>query len=168
MPRGLAENLSFFARHGLDGDKANLVAVDYPQRTVNVYFEPPTECLEPKAILSMLREIDLPEPSEQMLTLGQQAFGIYVTLSWDSPKIERFCFAVMVPDPMALPIRIEPKIERFLNSVQGDGADGRFIYYAAVSSTDVEHYKLQSYYRWQARMLNQMLLADSGEIASRH
>jgi hypothetical protein len=66
---------------------------------------------------------------------------------------------------MALPIRIEPKIEQFLKSVQCDGADGRFIYYAAVSSTDVEHYKLQSYYRWQAQMLNQMLLADSGEIA---
>lgn len=162
MPRSLAENLGFFARHGLDGDKVNLVAIDYPQRTVNVYFgKLPTEFLEPKTILSMLREINLPKPSEQMLKLGQQAFGIYVTLNWDSPKIERFCFAVMVPDPMAIPIRIEPKIERFLKSVQCDGADGRFIYYAAVSSTDVEHYKLQSYYRWQARMLNQMLLADS-------
>lgn len=167
MPRGLAENLSFFARHGLDGDKVNLVAIDYPQRTVNVYLgPPPTECLEPKNIRSMLREIDLPKPSEQMLKLGQQAFGIYVTLSWDSPKIERFCFAVMAPNPMALPIRIAPEIERFLKSFQCDGADGRFIYYAAVSSTDVEHYKLQSYYRWQARMLNQMLLADSGSPAS--
>src|SRR5215470_7429422 len=36
MPRGLAENLSFFARHGLDDDKVNLVAVDYPKRTVNL------------------------------------------------------------------------------------------------------------------------------------
>jgi len=50
-----------------------------------------------------------------------------------------------------------------LNSVQGDGADGRFIYYAAVSSDDNEHHKLQSYYKWRPRMLDQMLLSDSVE-----
>jgi hypothetical protein len=162
MPCSLAENVSFFARHGLD-DKASLIGIDYQHRTVNVYFgELPAECLEPKTILSMHREIELPDPSEQMIKLGQQAFGIYVTLSWDSSKIERICFAVMTPDPMALPVRLEPKIEQFVRSVPYGAADRKFVY-AATSSTGGEYYKLQSYYQWRPRILNLMQLSDSIE-----
>lgn len=164
MPRSLAENYSFFARHGLDGSKVNVFGIDYRHRTVNLYFGGlPAECLEPKTIRSMLREIGLPDPGEQMLKLGQQAFGIYVTLSWDSSKIERFCFSVMTSDSMALPVRIEPKIEKFLGSIPRDAADGRFIYYAGMSSTGEENFKLQSYYKWQSRMQDQMLLSDSAD-----
>jgi hypothetical protein len=162
MPHSLAENISFFARHGLD-DKASLIGIDYPHRTVNVYFgEPPAECFEPKTIQSMLREIELPDPSEQMLKLGQEAFGIYVTLSWDSPKIERICIAVMTQDPMALPVRLEPKIEQFVRSAPRADADPRFVY-AVTSSPDGEYYKLQSYYQWRPQMLDLMLLSDSIE-----
>jgi hypothetical protein len=141
MPRSLAENVSFFARHGL-GDKASLIGIDYPHKTVNVYFTGlPAECGEPKTILSMLHEIELPDPSEQMLKLGQKAFAIYFTLSWDSSKIERICFAILTPDPMALPVRLEPKIEQFVRSVPYAAADRKFIF-GAVSSADGEYYKL--------------------------
>jgi hypothetical protein len=164
MPRSLAENFGFFARHGLDGDKVNVFGIDYKHRTVNVYFGGlPAGCLEPKTIQSMLREIELPDPSERMLKLGQKAFGIYTTLSWDSSRIERFCFAVMTPDSTALPVRIEPEIEQFLRSVPYGAADSGFVYYAAVSSAGEENYKLQSYYKWQPRMLDQMLLSDSSK-----
>jgi Aromatic prenyltransferase Orf2 len=162
MPRGLAENFSFFARHGLAGDKVNVFGVDYRERTANVYFGGlPAECLEPKNVRSMHRELGLPDPSEQMLKLARQAFGIYVTLGWDSSNVERLCFAVMPSDAGALPVRIAPEIEKFLESVPYGADDRRFIYYAAVSSSGEEYYKLQSYYRWQSRMLNQMLLSDS-------
>jgi hypothetical protein len=164
MPSSLSENLDFFARHGLDGDKVNVFGIDYRNRTVNLYFGGlPAECLEPQTIVSMLKEVEMPDPSERMLKLGQQAFGIYTTLSWDSPKIERFCFSVMAPNTTALPIPIEPKIEKFLSSVPYSAADGRFIYYAGVSSTGEENFKLQSYYKWQDRMQDQMLLSDSDE-----
>jgi hypothetical protein len=158
MPCSLAENVSFFTRHGLD-DKATLVGIDYQHRTVNVYLGTPPERFEPKAILSMLREIELPDPSEQMLKLAQEAFGIYATLSWDSSKIERITFAVMTPDPMALPVQLEPKIERFVRSIPYGAEDRKFVYAVALS-TDGEYYKLQSYYRWRPRMLDVMLLSD--------
>jgi len=161
MPRSLAENLCFFARHGLD--EVSVLGIDYRHRTVNVYFGAlPAECREPKTILSMLREIELPDPSERLLKLGQQAFGIYATLSWDSSRVERICFAVMTPDSTALPVRIEPKIEQFLRRVPCGVADSGLVYAAALSSTGEENYKLQSYYRWQPRILEQMLLSDSG------
>lgn len=164
MPRSLAENVGFFARHGLD-DKVSLIGIDYPHKTVNVYFgSAPSECFKPETMLSMLREIGLPDPSEQMLKLGQEAFGIYVTLNWDSLKIERICFAVMTPDPMSLPTRLEAQIEQFIRNVpyNYDAADRRFVY-AVTSAATGEYYKLQSYYQWSPRMLNLMLLSDSVE-----
>ncbi|SCL32322.1 Aromatic prenyltransferase Orf2 [Micromonospora pallida] len=164
MPRSLAENVSFFARHDLD-DKASLIGIDYPHRTVNVYFgEAPAECFEPKNIRSMLREVELPEPTEQLLRLGQESFGIYATLRWDSPKIERITFATMTPDPTTLPVALEPEIERFVKNApyDYDAADRRFVY-AVTSSTAGEYYKLQSYYRWRPQMLDLMLLSESVE-----
>jgi hypothetical protein len=162
MPRSLAENLSFFARHGLD--EVNVLGIDYKHSTVNVYFGAlPAECREPKTILSMLREIELPDPSEQLVRLGQQAFGIYATLSWDSSRIERICFAVRTPDSTALPVRIEPKIEQFLSRVPRGVADSGLVYAAALSSAGEENYKLQSYYKWQPRVLEHMLLSDSSK-----
>ncbi|MEK8108303.1 aromatic prenyltransferase [Micromonospora sp. M12] len=59
----------------------------------------------PDSVRSMLREVDQAEPSAQMLELGQRAFGIYVTVNWDSPKVERVCFAVATADPAELRCR---------------------------------------------------------------
>ena len=162
MPRSLAENVDFFARHDLE-DKASLIGIDYRHRTLNIYFgEPPAECFEPKTVISMLREIGLPDPSEQMLRLGQEAFGIYVTLSWDSLTVQRLCLAVMTQDPTSLSTRLDPKIEHFAKNAPCAAADRRFVY-AVTSSPDGEYNKLQSYYQWRPQMLNLMLLSDSTE-----
>ncbi|GAA2102328.1 aromatic prenyltransferase [Actinomadura alba] len=148
MPRSLAENFNFFARHGLD-ERVGAIAIDYPHRTVNVYFnEVPAECFESKTVVPMLREIGLPEPSEQMLKLGQEAFGLYVTLSWDSSKIERFCFGVTTTDLTTLPVRIEPEIEQFVKSVRHGDGDRKFVYGVA-SSPEGEYYKLESHLKWK-------------------
>jgi hypothetical protein len=159
MPRGLGESLDFFARHGL-GDTAGLLGIDYRNRTVNVYFgEQPPECFAPDAIRAMLREVEQAEPSEQMLTLGQRAFGIYVTLSWDSPKLERICFAVATANPTELPVRLDAKVERFVRHVLHSQDDPRFVY-AVASQPDGEYYKLQSYYRWRPEVMDIMQLSD--------
>jgi 6-linalyl-2-O,3-dimethylflaviolin/7-geranyloxy-5-hydroxy-2-methoxy-3-methylnaphthalene-1,4-dione synthase len=160
MPHSLGENIDFFARHSL-GDKAGLLGIDYRNRTVNVYFgEQPAECFERQTIRSMLREIEQADPSEQMLKLSQQAFGIYVTLNWDSPKLERICFAVATSDPAELPVRLTPEIERFVKHVRHSEA-GRKLVYAVASSPEGEYYKLQSYYRWRPEIEGIMQLSDS-------
>src|SRR3569833_46546 len=159
MPRSLGENADFFTRHRL-GDKAGLLGIDYRHRTVNVYFgEQPAECFEPKTIRSMLREVEQAEPREQMLALAQQGFGIYVTLNWDSPTIERICFAVATPDPTRLSITLDQKLERIVRHVQRSESGRKFVY-AVASSPDGEYYKLQSYYRWRPSVLDIMQLSD--------
>ncbi|HEY0640308.1 MAG TPA: aromatic prenyltransferase [Pseudonocardiaceae bacterium] len=162
MPRSLAGNLGFFTDRRVQ-DRVSLVGIDYARRTANVYFgELPAGCLEPEAVVSMHREIGLPDPSDRMLEFGRQAFGFYVTLSWDSPRIERISFSVMTPDPLALPVQLDPTIEHFLKSVPY-GTDGPKIVYAAMTSAGEEYYKLQSYYQWRSQILHFMQLAKAGE-----
>jgi hypothetical protein len=158
MPCSLAENADFLARYGLDG-KVSLTGIDYQSRTVNVYFgELPAECLEPKAITSMLRDMGLPAPSEQLLKVGQHAFNIYVTLGWDSPAVERICFSAMTPDPVAdFSARLDPRIERFAKNHPYLHAEvGRRFLYAVASAADGEYYKLASFYKWPPAVLDLM------------
>jgi hypothetical protein len=152
MPRSLAENASSLARHGLD-DKITFVGIDYENRTMNLYFHGfPAECLEPEGILSMLREIGLPEPTEQMLAFIQKSFAIYPTLSWDSSKIERICFAVITTDPMEFPARIEPEIGKFARNAPYAYAGERVLVYGSTLSSSGEYHKLGSYYQTAPEM----------------
>ncbi|GAB2829625.1 hypothetical protein GCM10027176_37440 [Actinoallomurus bryophytorum] len=155
MPRGLGEHLGLSDRYGLS-NKTGCVAIDYPGRTVNIYYgETFPDGIEREVILSLLRETGQQAPSEQMLRFAQAAFGIYITLSWDSPKIKRVCFAAMTPDPMRLPIPLDPKIEGFVRHMQDTGTEGKFVCGVA-SSPRGEYYKLQAYYQWRPWMVDLM------------
>ncbi|MFC8823733.1 aromatic prenyltransferase [Streptomyces sp. NPDC057137] len=149
MPRSLGESLDFIARHGL-GDTVGLLGIDYRNRTVNIYFgEPPAGGIAPESVRAMLREVDQAEPSEQMLRLGRRAFGVYVTLDWDSPVIERIAFAVVTTDPASLPVELDERIGLFVRHVRRADPDTKFVY-AVASQPDGEYYKLQAYYRWDS------------------
>jgi 6-linalyl-2-O,3-dimethylflaviolin/7-geranyloxy-5-hydroxy-2-methoxy-3-methylnaphthalene-1,4-dione synthase len=155
MPGNLCEYIDLFARYGM-GEKASCVGIDYPDRTVNIYFTGTSvECFERRNVLSMLRETQQPDPSERMLKLAEAAFGVYATLSWDSPKIERICFAAMAADPTTLPIPIEPRIEKFVQRMQSAGPESKFVC-AVASSPRGEYYKLQAYYQWRPWIVDLM------------
>jgi hypothetical protein len=145
MPPSLAENASFLAQHGVDGNVVGLTAINYQHRTVNVYFGGLR--LEQESILSLLRGMGMPEPGERALELMQKAFAIYPTFSWDSPKINRICFAVVSQDPLAVPTRFEPGIEQFVNSAPHTYAGKRILVYGFTFAPDEEYYTLQSYYQ---------------------
>jgi hypothetical protein len=148
MPRSLAENADFFARHGM-ADKVNVIGIDYGHRTVNVYLGAPAECYEPKTIRSILRELGMAEPSEQMLKLGEKSFGLYITLSWESSKIERICYAVTATDLASLPIPVEPEIAQFAKSIPYGAAERKFVYGIALTP-EGEYHKLEAHLKWQA------------------
>lgn len=157
LPLSVAGNLDFFTRYGL-ADRVSLVGIDYPHRSLNLYFgAAPAEVFEAGGIKSILRDAVLPEPSERLLRLGAQAFGIYATLSWESPKIERITIAAMTPDPTMLPVRIEPAIEDFVKNAPYSTDDRQFVY-AITSAPGGEYHKLQSYYAWQSQVENTLLV----------
>lgn len=146
MPRSVSDNVGLFHRHGLHGN-VGLVGIDYEHRTINLYFvELPREFYEPESLRRVNHDAGLPEPSPQMLAHCRAAFGVYVTLNWTDSTIERISYPVMTSDPHSLPVKLEPMIERFVDSVPIGSEDRRFIY-AASSSAPGEYYKLQSFYR---------------------
>ncbi|MFD9393205.1 aromatic prenyltransferase [Streptomyces sp. NPDC060000] len=161
MPRSLAANLPFFADRGLE-DRVDVIGIDYPSRTVNLYFTAIPDALRaPDAVLTMHRDIGIPRPSEQMLKFCAKAFGIYVTLNWESARIERIAFGVKTRDPLSLPARLGPRIEQFVRSLPY-GADDPKMVYAAMTSRGEEYYKLQSYLRFRPRSrLDLMPSADT-------
>jgi hypothetical protein len=148
MPPSLAGNTDFFTRHGMT-ECVNVIGIDYGHKTVNVYLGAPAECYRPATIRSILRELGMAEPSEQMLKLGEKSFGLYVTLNWGSPDIERICYAVTTTDLSALPIPVEPEIAQFTQSVPYGSAKRKFVYGIALTP-EGEYHKLEAHLKWQA------------------
>lgn len=120
MPRSLADNAGLFARHHLH--EVAMVGIDYRRRTVNAYFaQLPGEFGDAENILSLHRALGLPEPGGRLLDFARRSFRVYVTAAWDSPRIERICYApapVRQWDPAALPLRVEPEVEKFVRGAR--------------------------------------------------
>jgi hypothetical protein len=168
MPHALAENAGFFARHGLDD--AALIGIDYQRKTMNVYFQLPAATagnLEPKTILSMLHEIGLPEPDERMLEFACKSYRVYVTLSWDSSKIQRISFA---PPPRpsldlsTLPARLEPEIEQFMRGAPHRYAGERIGISVVKWSLDGECLDLGSYYQISPLQLEAVMATHKEQV----
>ncbi|MEU2717912.1 aromatic prenyltransferase [Streptomyces sp. NPDC007205] len=160
MPRSVSENLGFFTRHGL-ADLVNTVGIDYAKRTVNLYFaRPSAEAFAPEGIQSLLRDAGLPEASEQLLRFSEQAFGVYTTMSWDTPKVERVTYAARTVDPLGLPVDIDPSLARLVNEAPYDTTGRQFVY--GVSATPKgEFHKIQSYYQWHDRVVSMLEPVDA-------
>ncbi|MFD3933071.1 aromatic prenyltransferase [Streptomyces sp. NPDC058614] len=160
MPPSAAGNLPLFTRYGL-ADRVSLVGIDYRSRSVNLYFgAAPAEVFTPRSLTSILKEAGLPGPSERLLRFATRAFGIYATLTWDSPKVERITIAAMTADPLTLPVTVEPAIEDFLKNAPYP-TDGHQFVYAITSAPGGEYHKLQSYYRWRSQVETTLLVPDS-------
>lgn len=150
MPHAVAENASLFARYGLD-DVA-MIAIDYQRGSMNLYFQLSAERPEQMSLLSMLREVGLPEPNEQMLEFAQQAFRINITLSWDSSKVVRIALAP--PPGRSLDLsrhparaRIEPEIEQFVRNAPHTYAGERINLFGVKWTRDGEYLEFASYYQ---------------------
>jgi Aromatic prenyltransferase Orf2 len=150
MPRAVAENAELFARYGME--KVQGVSVDYKRHQLNLYCDRvPTEPLDSDYIQSMLREMGLKEASEQGLDFIKRSFAIYPTLSWDSSKIERICFAVITTDPTTTPTKSETEVGQLWNYATNAPyayvGERRALVYGLAFSPTKEYYKLGAYYQ---------------------
>jgi hypothetical protein len=162
MPRSVAENAGFFARHNLD--KVAMIAIDYGRKTMNLYFQRPPKPLEQKTVLSMIGECGLPLPSQQALEFAQKAFRVNVTLSWDSSEIARIALAQFPArglDPSVLSDRIEPRFEQLLRGAPCTYPGGRINLLGLKWSGNGEAIELVSYY--QLSPAQQLMMAINKE-----
>lgn len=162
MPPSLGEHLSVLAGYGLD-DNVSIVGIDYVNRTMNVYFGRfSADHIEPGTVRSLLRDIGMPELSDEMLGFTRNAFSIYPTFSWDSPGITRICFSLVTQDPRALPAVLEPEIGRFVRNTPYayEGEDDRILVYGATLSARGEYWKAGVYHRRPAEYWSKVQLFD--------
>jgi hypothetical protein len=148
MPRAVADNAEFFARHDLD--KVAMIAIDYGRKTMNLYFQRPPVPLDRKTALSMIGDCGLPSPSEQALEFAQKAFRVNITLSWDSSAITRIALAQFPArgfDPSVLSEGIEPKFERFMRNAPYIYAGERINLLGLKWSSSGEAVEFVSYYQ---------------------
>ncbi|MFF2810720.1 aromatic prenyltransferase [Streptomyces sp. NPDC058000] len=161
MPRAVADNLDVLARYGLHA--ASLFAVDYTSHTLNIYFDGlPAGTFAPERVRELMRELGIPEPTEDELDLCAKAFAVYFTFSWDSSKIDRVCFPVLVPEPELVPTTLGPTITRLAQRVPFAGTDRKCIYATTLSARGT-YYKLEPFYHWKPEIVNAMHLADPPE-----
>lgn len=144
MPRAVAENAEFFARHGMDG--VAMLSIDYQRKTVNLYFHFPAG-LEQKNIVSMLHDLGLPEPEERLVESATKTFRVYCTLDWDSSKIERISFARSLDLPL-IEDRAEPEITRFVTGTPYTYPGDRFSISIVKWSPDGQWFNVGSYYQF--------------------
>ncbi|WUI01348.1 aromatic prenyltransferase [Spirillospora sp. NBC_00431] len=151
MPDAVAENVDLFTRYGL-GEVA-LVGIDYKRKTMNLYFQLPAAVagdLEPELVRSLLDEVGMPDPDEQMLELAVGAYRVYITLSWDSLKVERISFAPRPQqnlDLSAIQARLEPKIKKFMTSAPCAYTDERVSIAVPKWTPGGSHFNLGYYYQ---------------------
>ncbi|MEV0253811.1 aromatic prenyltransferase [Streptomyces sp. NPDC050732] len=163
IPDAVAANLDFFEKWGI-ADMVSTVGIDYSKRTMNLYFgggvgdRVPAGVFEEKGVRAILGELGLAAPSEELLKFCERSFVIYVTLNWDSPKINRFTYSVMTPEPLGLPVDLAPTFERLIKGAPYD-TEGRNYVYGIASTPKGEYHKIASYYQWQKRV-EKLLRAD--------
>jgi hypothetical protein len=166
MPRAVAENADFFARHGLDN--VAMIGIGYESKTMSVYFQFDAESRpEPKAIGSMLREIGIPEPDERTLEYACKSLRANITLGWDSPDIIRVALAPPPTrglGPSAVPAPVPPNYARFATTAPRAYDDERVNIFAFKWTRDAEYLEVCSYYQVTA-MQRKLFIADRKEQA---
>lgn len=164
MPPAVGDNLDLLARYGLRA--ASLFAVDYTSHTLNIYFDGlPDGTFAPDRVSELMGELGIPEPGKDVLDLCAQAFAVYFTFSWESSKIDRVCFPVLVPEPELVPTTLGPTITRLASGVPFAGCRPQCIYATTLSDREI-YYKLEPFYRWQPAIVNAMHLASPPDGSS--
>lgn len=146
-PSGLQEHLRTFTAHGLD-NKVSAIAIDYARRTWNLYFNGLSpDHVTRESALSLIRELGLPDPSDQLLSFIETSSALYPTFGWDSTKVERLSFSTRTTDPRALPALLEPKLGEFAANAPYTYDGDRVLVYAGALSRSEEYYKLATYHQ---------------------
>ncbi|MGW0792263.1 aromatic prenyltransferase [Streptomyces sp. NPDC002911] len=164
MPASVAGNAELFARHHM-GNVA-MIGINYRSRKVNLYFAHLPDAFRAEDnIQSLNRELGLAQPRGRALKFAQRSFRTYVTLGWESSRIEKICYApapVRDWDPSVLPVPLDPRIEKFVRSTRCAYSDRPFVIAALKWSPEGQHLNLGPYIRLSP-LLRNLLHEVTGE-----
>jgi hypothetical protein len=125
IPKAVGDHIEYFKKYDLTG--AILFALDFRNKTMNVYFLTPPGTYTAEQMGGMIGDLGFEVPSQEELQLNTTATFIYHTFRWDSPQVERLCYVLSAPAE-AMPTHLDPVIERFVNGVPRKVNPGFFTY----------------------------------------
>jgi hypothetical protein len=112
LPPAVGKNLEYFSGHRLTPIKG--LGVDFSNRSLNLYFMTwDLGGLDPDRVARLISDLGFAVPDEVVLAHCARALAVYHTVHWDSPDVERLCFACVAPVPQLVP-RWFPVMEEFV------------------------------------------------------
>jgi hypothetical protein len=120
LPDSVRQHLDYFAKHKLD--QVSVMALDYLNKSVNLYFmmRGPDGTFKPGGTYTreqwadMFTDLGFGRPLEEDLDIFMQAFTVYPTFNWDSGEIQRLCICMPGEKPEHIPYTMHPMTERFV------------------------------------------------------
>jgi len=131
IPESVWAHARYFARFGLND--LSLFALDYRNRTVNLYFMRAPGSFSTGRLAELIGELGFEVPGEELLQHCTRSVPIYFTFTWDSPRVERLCFGVITSGPGQVPTHFHPLIERYTAGVPFATESRKFIYSVTLS-----------------------------------
>jgi aromatic prenyltransferase len=109
LPESAKNSVAHFARFGLKS--FGLFGFDFVHRTTNLYFmlkhpEAPRDYSE------LLTDAGFRPNHPEALAACRPANVLYYSFSWDSPRAERMCFAVVCSNRHQVPVHLDPLVEK--------------------------------------------------------
>lgn len=143
MPPAVRNYRSHFAR--FDFKWVSLLALDYWNKTINVYFMiKDCSIYPPERIAAMIADVGFQVPGREELELNSKTVCIYHTFSWESPKVERLCFVLAGPQE-AVPTHLHPVMEQFVQQVPVIAPQRQFTWNTTYA-TRGDYYKIEADY----------------------
>jgi hypothetical protein len=161
LPPGIKNYAAHFRKFGFK--KVGLLAVDFWNKTVNVYFYANNrETFTPERLGEMLKELGFGVPSAEELEHSSHALCVYYTFSWTSDFVERVCFVMAAPEEL-LPKHLHPLFAQYADRVP-IRAQRRIFFYNTTYATKGDYLKIEADYRGT---MSEVLRAAS-EASSKH
>lgn len=125
IPKAVGDHIEYFKKYNLNG--VILFALDYRNKTMNLYFIDPPGTYTPDQIGGMIGDLGFKVPPQEELELNTTCTFIYHTFRWDSPQVERLCYVLSAPEE-AMPAHMDPIFEQFIKGVPHKSETAFFTY----------------------------------------
>ncbi|MHA2280479.1 MAG: aromatic prenyltransferase [Promethearchaeota archaeon] len=143
-PESMKKYRDYFIKHDLTA--FSLFAFDFLHKTMNIYFmlqQPPKAAYD--NCVALAEELGFKIPSKEAMEGCMKAVHLNYTFSWDSEKIERFCYGMACDDPEEVPVHFHPLMKKFVDETPLQSDSRKFIWGVTFTNNGL-YYKIENDY----------------------
>jgi hypothetical protein len=143
-PESMKKYRDYFIKHDLTA--FSLFAFDFLHKTTNIYFmlKQPPKALYDNCV-SLVEELGFKPDIKEAMEGCTKAVHLNYTFTWDSEKIERFCFGIESDDPEEIPTHLHPLMKKFVDETPLQSDSRKFLWGVAFNHKGF-YYKIENDY----------------------